>query len=504
MEMAKSLLKVILVGVWWLSQTRASPQMVDPGSKEWLEVTPESQGVDSRPLVEALQYIRTNKLPIHSLLIIRHRYLVLDAYFYPFQKGELHDVASVTKSITSAVVGAAIDQGVIKGVQQPIMQLLLGVQAGNPDPRKRLITVKDLLTMTSGLDCGFQSSEIELSKMRRSDDWATFALSLPMRYDPGVKFSYCSCNPYLLSAAISAQTRRSEFQFAREHIFEPLGITTAIWPSDPKGRTDGWGDLHLLPRDMAKVGFLFLNRGIWKDKPIISSRWVEESLKARFQTRPGMGYGYGWWVNENMRPAGFEAAGRGGQQISILPAYDAVIVFTGGGFDAGQIAPFLLRSLTKAQPLPENKAANEALRQQIRWASQALSVDAHEGLRPKIAQTISNRLYTFPENLVQLRSFRMQFYSTAEAQAEISLGGQKLKFKIGLDGRGRMSNGSFELPIEAKGQWVSEHEFVLDVDTVANINHLIFNMTFQNARMRVTLNEVTGEVRDLRVEGTSI
>jgi CubicO group peptidase (beta-lactamase class C family) len=206
--------------------------------------------------------------------------------------------------------------------------------------------------------------------MRMSPDWVDFAINLPMHGDPGTQFSYCSCNSFLLSAILSAQIGESELEFARRRLFSPLGITSVIWPSDPKGRTHGWGDLHLLPMDMAKIGVLFLNDGKWKRRTLISSSWVKKSLTAQLQAKPGMGYGYGWWINENLHPPGFEAAGRGGQQIAVLPAYDAAIVFTGGGFDAGKISPFLLRSMTASRSLPDNSGSLQELREQLRLASQ--------------------------------------------------------------------------------------------------------------------------------------
>src|SRR4051812_17212920 len=222
----------------------------DRATSPWPVVTPESQGFDSGLLAELLDHVRTKGLPLHNLVLIRRGQLIVDASIYPYSLDGLHDVASVTKSITSLLVGIAIDKGLIESVRQPVVSLLPAAVRGNPDTQRQAMTVENLLTMTSGLDCGFEPGERELAAMRRSDDWPAFALALPMRAAPGTQYAYCSCNNHLLSAILSARTGGSALAFARTHLFEPLGISTASWPADGHGLSHGWGDLHLFPADL--------------------------------------------------------------------------------------------------------------------------------------------------------------------------------------------------------------------------------------------------------------
>src|SRR6185503_9462478 len=143
------------------------------------------------------------------------------------------------------------------------------------------IRVEDLLAMRSGLDCGFRPGETELRAMRGSVDWIAYALGLPIVAEHGTRYGYCSPNSHLLSAVITAATGSSALDYARVHLFEPLGISDVYWPADSKGVTHGWGDLQLQPRDMAKLGLLMLERGRWVERQLLSSQWIERSTAAR-------------------------------------------------------------------------------------------------------------------------------------------------------------------------------------------------------------------------------
>ena len=209
-------------------------------SPPWPVVPPERQGFDSDLLAELLDHVRTKGLPLHNLVLIRRGQLILDASIYPYSPEDPHDLASVTKSITSVLVGIAIDKGFIDSVRQPVVSLLPAAVSGKPDAQRRAITVENLLTMTSGLDCGFEPGEPELAAMRRSDNWPAFALALPMRAAPGTHYAYCSCNNHLLSAILSARTGDSALAFARRHLFDPLGIAPRPGPRTVTGsRTVG-------------------------------------------------------------------------------------------------------------------------------------------------------------------------------------------------------------------------------------------------------------------------
>ena len=251
----------------------------------WRSSTPEMQGMDSEVFAQIFEYVRQHQIPIHSLLIVRNGYVVLDAYFYPFGEGQEHDVASVTKSVTSTLIGIAIAEHKLSGVQQPVLSFFPERKFDNHDNRKDRITIENLLSMTSGLDCHVDHGEITLKEMMQSKDWVQFMLDRPIVAEPGSKFEYCSGGMHLLSGIISKATGTSALEFARSELFEPLGIEDLIWPSDPQGVSRGWGDLHLRPRDMAKIGYLWLNQGRWESRQIVPTDYMLAATQDTFASQ---------------------------------------------------------------------------------------------------------------------------------------------------------------------------------------------------------------------------
>ena len=178
---------------------------------------------------------------------------------------------------------------------------------------KENITVEHLLSMSSGMACGFVPGEQELYAMLASTHYVEYALSLPMAAPPGALFGYCSPGSHLLSAMLSDAASETTLEFAMEHLFEPLGISEVVWPADPQGVNHGWGDLQLHPRDMARIGLLFLNEGEWNGARIVARDWVRNATRASIATGiEDTGYGYQWWVLKGEMAGIYEARGRGG------------------------------------------------------------------------------------------------------------------------------------------------------------------------------------------------
>lgn len=471
-----------------VAQTRAAP--------EWPSGPPESQGFDSRLLSALVERVSEQRLPLHRLLVIRRGVAILDATFYPDAPDRLHDVASVTKSITSLLIGIAIDKGYIKSVRQPVVELLPGVIRGSADPRHAALTVEHLLTMTSGLDCGFEPGERELAAMRRDDDWAAFALSLPMRAAPGSTYAYCSCNNHLLSAILSARTKSDAQAFARTHLFGPLGISASAWPSDGNNRSHGWGDLHLSPADLAKIGELFRHDGVWQGRRIVSEAWVRQSTSPRVRVRDGVAYGYSWWINTTQQPNIYEAVGRGGQRVAVVPGKELVIVFNGGGVNTDDIAASLLAALRSDRPLPDSTEGQSRLARALVAAAEPPALEPSSPL-PPIARAISGRRYKADENPLQLRTVSLTFGDDG-ARATLEMLGREWHVPMGLRGQPIVSTSTpTGSPAAVAGRWVSDREFVLDLDTVTEVNHFVFRLTFDGDDLQITADEVTGELKGL-------
>ena len=219
------------LGLWVLAGCAGAPGGVAPPPAPdwpiagWRRATPESQGIDSDALAGIFDAVREQRAAVHSLLVVRNGRLVLEAYFYPYSGTTVHDVASVTKSITATLTGIAIDRGDLAGVDARVLADLF--PAAGRDARKDRVTVEHLLTMTAGLQCRSEDAEATLRDMQQSGDWVRFMLELPMAHEPGTRFVYCSGGTHLLSAIITRATRLSALEFARQVLFEPLGIREA-------------------------------------------------------------------------------------------------------------------------------------------------------------------------------------------------------------------------------------------------------------------------------------
>jgi CubicO group peptidase (beta-lactamase class C family) len=464
-----------------------------PAAFEWHEAAPETQGVSSAALADAVTFAREH-LALHSLLIVRHGRIVLDAAFYPFTPGARHDFASVTKSVTSLLVGAAEQAGRLRRTDR--LDSLLTPESPVSDRRHEAVTVADLLGMQSGLDCGFREGEPELAAMTRSTNWIRAALELSMAAAPGTRTAYCSVNYHLLSAIISRTTGESELAFARHRLFGPLGIDDVYWPADPQGLTHGWGDLQLTSRDAARIGLLMLHHGMWDGREVVSREWVAWTTAPHGMLDPDDVYGRGWWTHPHAPPGLFEAVGRGGQRITVWPAKDLVIVETAGGAEPGKLAPFLLRAVASDTALTPDSAALARLHAAL---AQAIAPPpAHQVSVPPFARHVWGRRYRLSPNAIAMHRFSVNFDSaSATARATLDLLGHRLTLPVGLDGRYRFSRDSVEgVHPAARGSWTSPGTFVLDLNLVGKINRyaMSFRFSHNGARVAVHVTEATGTV----------
>jgi CubicO group peptidase (beta-lactamase class C family) len=476
-----------------------APAQYWPAAK-WRTASPESQGIDSQLLANAVDQVVQKQLGVHSLLVIRHGYVVLDAYFYPYDGNSPHDLASVTKTITSVLTGVAVNQKLI-ALDQPLLSFFPKEAPEKPGDQKEKITVGNLLRMESGLDCGYTPGEQELEHMKRSANWVQNALALPMKYDPGAHTSYCSPGYHLLGSAIGAAAHMSELDFGRKYLFEPLGIQGVVWADDPQGRSHGWGDSHFHPQDVAKIGYLYLHGGNWNGKQIVPASWVTMSTTPPTGPRDGPGgLGYEWGASNGPNGPQFGGNGRGGQTLIVWPELDTIVVSMAGG-NTGQVTQMVRQAIKSAQALPENAEAFAHLGSKVADAAKAPPAGAVSPI-PAMAASISGAVYEFPVNPSRLDSLSLNFSKTGEARVDVKYYGEPLSFPVGLNGVYRVSpNGPFHLNAAAMGKWTADGEFLLDLNFVANINHYTLNIRFQDDQIDVTASESSGLIRNGHLAG---
>lgn len=463
-------------------------------TRGWLRSTPEAQGLDSRQLIAIFDTVKQRNISIHSLLVVRNGRLVLDTTFSPYIAGTVHDLASVTKSITSTLIGIAIDKGYITSVDARVLDFFPERRFANVDSRKRALTLRHLLTMTSGLCSDFSTGEAQNENVRRSNDWVQTILDAPLVSDPGTRFAYCSAASNLLSAILTRATGMSAEEFAKRHLLVPLGITTYVWPGDGHGISNGWGDCFLLPHDMAKLGYLFLNNGAWDGKQVVSTAWVREATRTHVQTGTDETYGYKWWIIPSLGL--YEGRGRGGQRITILPAKNLVVVMNGtGNFEPGDIGALLLPALKSDEPLPGNPDAYRELQRKVVEAAR-LPDSRQASSIPETARKISAKTFVCSPNTIGLQTLQFEFTGNDSGALRYTYydplnhehGDYKLTF--GLDGVYRISDGSrFHLPVAARGSWKNNTDFELELHMTGN-NHLYrMHLHFVGIQLRLHMTD---------------
>lgn len=444
------------------------PQLLKPKppaywpTQGWRESSPEEQGFDSDKLAQGLQAIQEQEIAIDSLLVIRNGAAFLDAYFYPYDGTTTHDLASVTKSVMTTLIGIAAGQGKLQ-LDQPVVSFFPERTIANLDERKERITVRHLVSNVNGLESGCEAGDrLTIAAMMAQPDWVQAALDRKMVQDPGTGFCYDSPGMHLLSAILQEATGMTALEFARQYLFAPLGIQEAIWDTDPQGYTRGWGDLHLKPREAAKIGYLFLHQGMWEGEQVVPEDWVEAATQSQNPTGGDDDYGYGWWISDIS--AG--ASGRGGQRIFIVPSLDAIVVTTGGGFEYDAIDGYLTGALADTEKaLPPNPQGVARLDKALATLAQGPAPQP-AGALPEMAGAVSGKTYVFAPNALDLETFRIEFTEPGEAVVHVTTHNsqQERTWVTGLDGTyHHQPSGEASL-----GRWVDPQTFTFelyDVDT---------------------------------------
>ncbi len=312
----------------------------------WEESSPLAQGMDPDRLSQLQVYGDTGTPSIHGIVVLRHGYIVWERYHHGFHRGSYHSINSVTKSVVSALVGIALRERLIADLDQPLVEFFPDDAGLLDDPGKQAITVRHLLSMTSGLP------RVPIEEFPRHSHLVEAALARPLAHLPGTVFQYDDASAHLVSALLSRVTDMSTAAFAERTLFQPLGIEVTgaahavreglhgphtshpfgLWGDDPAGHAwmvdrqglqiGGFG-LHLTLRDMAKFGYLYLNHGRWEQTIIIPPDYLQSSTQPQSAEAP---YGYFWWTpRHKLDPSAFFASGYGGQYIDVLPALDVVI-----------------------------------------------------------------------------------------------------------------------------------------------------------------------------------
>jgi CubicO group peptidase (beta-lactamase class C family) len=310
----------------------AAAQVSEPS--EWPRTSFVAQGLDPARWQSLVQRIEEGFFrEIRCVLVVKDGVILAEQYFNGSHPDELIDVRSAVKSYTSALTGIAIDQGFIPGVETGLVGYFPEYEAALDDP-KRDLTLRHALTMGFGLSWPIGSGSESDRPPTLHDSWILELFSRPMAFEPGTRFEYDSAGPSLLGPVIRRASGMTVPEFASLYLFEPLGISNYRWSFRADGHAMTHSGFWARPRDMAKIGQLYLQQGRWGDQQIVSQAWVEESTHAHLVAFPTVGiwYGYYWWrepyLIEESWVDSYYASGDGGNKILVLPAENLVVVVT--------------------------------------------------------------------------------------------------------------------------------------------------------------------------------
>ncbi len=323
----------------------------------WQTSTPGAENLDAAALASVLNSIRDGHFPgVDGVVIARNQRLVAEAYYNGFDRDTVHELRSTGKSFISTLVGIAADQGLLS-LDDTLAQHIPDLdQHRNVDARKRAITLRHLLHMSSGLECSDWDTRSpgHEEKMYDSRDWVRFVLDLRMVAEPGTTQSYCTGGVVLLGHVVTLRSGMTLDDYARQWLHDPLNIRQARWRRAPDGRVMGATGYGLRPRDAAKLGALFANEGVWNGVRVLPESWAMTIRESPVSLR-SQGYGYLWWKRRFTRGTGtldaVYSAGNGGNHVFIIPSEELVIAFTGSNYNSArsdtpqELMPLLLNAL---------------------------------------------------------------------------------------------------------------------------------------------------------------
>ncbi len=480
---------------------------------EWRTSTPEAQGIDSAPILALLQEIQQKELNVHSVLVLRHGYLVTEVYFPPYTQDIKHPLHSITKSVTSAMTGIAIQEGRIESVQQRVLDFFPEIAKETKDDYLRDLTIEHLLTMSAGFNTHTLPN---FNDPASSVDAVEYILTHSnVLRKPGETFFYDSGLPHVVSAILQKTSGLTLEAYTQKNLFGPLGITDFSWQSDPQGITTGYTGLSLRPRDMAKLGYLYLHNGQWNGKQIAPAEWVQASTTGHKETKGLMnaaeddGYGYYWWIDSF---GGYSAHGHGGQYVFVLPQLDMIVVFTGSLADPDFPTPhrllktYLLPAAQPpgAQPLADNPQLFNQLTAEI------VSIQNPEkpvAPLPEIAKQISGKTFQitggasagWPEKIT------LTFPGGDTYTSEMVMPGETLKVAGGLNNVFYLNRlgpeGETIAPL--RGYWQDDHTFIEEqnFDLFSEIQFFTVTYTFEGKKVSLKVESSMGYFSPLQAAG---
>jgi CubicO group peptidase (beta-lactamase class C family) len=364
--------------------------------------TPEQQGISSQYIIAFLDAIRKSGQQFHSLMILRHGYIVAEGWWAPYSSEHRQQLYSLSKSFTGTAIGLAVDEGLLT-IDDPVIRFYPDLLPNEISDHLTALKVRHLLSMSVG---HAKDSILILEASPPGVPWEKTFLSLPVVFEPGSQFMYNSGASFMLSSIVKKLSGKTAHEYLKPRLYDPLDIVGATWTENFEGINMGASHLRMRTEDIAKFGQLYLQEGTWNGRQIISKKWVAQASSkqienGKYDSSWGYGYGFQFWLNP---PGGFRADGAFGQYSMVFPKLDAVVVITSESISTKDTMQLVWDNLLpglKEFPLQSNTEANNLLVQNLK----ALKYDPPE-MAPDsaIAKKISGREFILDKNEFNARS----------------------------------------------------------------------------------------------------
>ncbi|MFI5155125.1 MAG: serine hydrolase domain-containing protein [Chitinophagales bacterium] len=406
--MPRSIIQRLLTIFFIISRIGLFAQVADQLPRS----NPEAEWVSSSDIIRFLDTLAKTNNEFHSIMILRHGKVIAEGWWNPYRPDLRHMMYSTSKSFTSTAVGFAVSEGRIK-LSDKLVSFFPSILPDTVNTKLANLTLRDVITMSDG-----QRPDPTGAAMA-TPNWAQFFLSRPIPDTPGVNFLYNSLGTYMLSAVVQKVTGQTILDYLRPRLFEPLGIAGMDWETSPQGiDAGGWG-LRVKTEDMAKFGKLYLQKGAWNGKQILSSAWIEEATSYKINNAEpnstpevreasdwAQGYCYQFW---RCRHNAYRADGAFGQYIIVLPDQDAVIAITSESIsmqnELNLIWTFLLPAF-KSEKLPVDSSAYNLLRGKLAGLKLMPPVAMDN---PLTETAVSGKIFTLDSNERKFDRISFQF-----------------------------------------------------------------------------------------------
>ena len=477
--------------------------------------SPEQQGISSADLLAFIEAADKDIDTMNSFMLVRHGQVVAEGWWTPYDRETPHILFSLSKSFTSTAVGLAISEGKLS-LDDQVLKFFPDEVPTEPSNNLKAMRVRDLLRMNTGNQT---EAPIRVADPKSTDSWTKTFLAHPVPFKPGTHFLYNSPATFMLSAIVQKVTGTTTLDYLRSRLFDPLGFKDPQWISNPQGIIVGAYGLSARTEEIANFGELYLRKGMWNGKQLISASWVEQATS--MQTSNGsaptsdwdQGYGYQFWRS---RHNSFRGDGAFGQYCMVIPELDAVVAITSGVRDMQKVMNLVWDKLLptmKAKRLPENAAGRKQLESRLA----GLSVKFPSGnVSSATAATVSGKWFELAENDRGVKSVSFDFKG-ASPMLRIRTTSGETSMPIGVSAwarsRGTFANGlerALSVPsnplVAASGAWSNENTYTVKIVLYETPFYSTVNFQFDGDRLVVDsehnvafgttkLQQLTGQAR---------